>query len=166
MERISSGRNIASAYICRLCPDEIMLPSTVCFQSKYFVQTFYFDFFVFRADAIWCWETIFHGRIWTDCLLLEIQAVHVRGGKSESIKYSTRLDVDLQVAFIFIRPAHCTADIQLFHYCILGVSVLRYTDWSRTNLVPFMTLKILGSVSLELCHPKQFLSFASDNISV
>ena len=28
----------------------------------------YFDFSIFRSDAMWCWEIIFHGRIWTDCL--------------------------------------------------------------------------------------------------
>ena len=61
------GAILRRGTICRLCPDEILLPRTVCFQSKYFVQTLYFDFFTFCPDAIWCWETIFHGRIWTDC---------------------------------------------------------------------------------------------------
>ena len=33
------GAILRQGTICRLCPDEILLPSKVCFQSKYFVQT-------------------------------------------------------------------------------------------------------------------------------
>ena len=33
------GAIMRQGTICRLCPDEILLPGTVCFQSKCFVQT-------------------------------------------------------------------------------------------------------------------------------
>ena len=48
MENISSGRK-------------------VCFQSKYFVRTKYFYFFLYFV----CREIVFHGLLWTDCLRLQ-----------------------------------------------------------------------------------------------
>ena len=47
-------------------PDAIWRPSKVCFQSKNFVQTLYFDSSMIRPDAIWRWQMIFYGQIWTD----------------------------------------------------------------------------------------------------
>ena len=47
-----------------------------CFQAQFaFSQNnlsrhYILIFFIFRPDAIWFWETIFHGQIWTDCIVV------------------------------------------------------------------------------------------------